>query len=210
MLKAEDFLIRAMIVKGMIGPADVERAKAELTAQDESIVARRVGRNVISGRDVAMIRALVCEVPFVDLDHFEIDIRNASLLPKSIAETHEAFPLFDMERGVVVGMTDPLNFRGLDQIRQRIRRNVEAVLCDPEALGKLITRAYRHGYARDDAPAAEEHDAPETAAPSAPTPRRYVRLSVPRSRTRTRSSSRRSRGRAAAGGWRARGPGGSG
>ena len=167
MLRADDFLIREMIVKGVIGPGDVERAKGEMTDQCESVIDHLVSKGVIAGRDVAMIRALVCEVPFVDLDHFEIDIRNASLLPKSVAETHEAFPLFAMERGVIVGMTDPLNFRGLDQIRQRVRQNVEAVLCEPEALRKLIARAYRHGFARDEASGEGEHEATETA-PSDP------------------------------------------
>ncbi len=162
MLKADDFLIREMIVKGAIGPKDVERAKAEAEAENEgddrSVVERLVAKGVISSRDVSMIRALVCEVPFVDLDHFEIDIRNASLLSKSLAETHEAFPLFAMEQGVVVGMTDPLNFRGLDQIRQRVGRNVEAVLCEPESLRKLIARAYRHGFAKEDHRDGEDHE----------------------------------------------------
>ena len=161
MLKADDFLIREMIVKGVIGPQDVERAKGETQGQDVSVIDHLVSQGVISSRDVAMVRALVCEVPFVDLEHFEIDIRNASLLPKAIAETHEAFPLFALEKGVVVGMSDPLNFRGLDQVRQRLRRNVEAVLCEPDALGKLIARAYRHGFTQASVAEAESDTAVE-------------------------------------------------
>jgi type IV pilus assembly protein PilB len=141
MLRSEDFLIREMIDKGLASPEEVERARSE---QPESDVAETlVASGVVESRDVALARAVVCETPFVDLERYDVTLQNAELLPRAVAEAHTAFPLFVFDRGAVIGMADPLDFRGLDQIRQRLARDVEAVHCEPRLLRELISRAYR-------------------------------------------------------------------
>jgi type II secretory ATPase GspE/PulE/Tfp pilus assembly ATPase PilB-like protein len=141
MLRSEDFLIREMIDKGLASPADVDRARSEHPNGD--VAAALVSSGVVESRDVALARAVVCETPFVDLERYDVTLQNAELLPRGVAEAHTAFPLFVFDRGAVIGMADPLDFRGLDQIRQRLSRDVEAVHCEPELLRELISRAYR-------------------------------------------------------------------
>jgi len=141
MLRSDDFLVREMIDRGLASPEDVDRARAEHPDLDVASALSEAG--VVSSRDVALARAVVCEAPFVDLSRYDVSLQNASLLPRAVAEAHTAFPLFVFDEGAVIGMADPLDFRGLDQIRQRLGRDVEAAHCEPGALRELINRAYR-------------------------------------------------------------------
>jgi len=140
-LRSDDFLVQELLAKGLV--SSEEAALASREAADGDVAGRLVERGSVTSREVALTRAVVCETPFVELDRYEIALENASLLPRAVCEAHSAFPLFALESGVVVGMTDPLDFRGLDQIRRKLELDVEAVLCEPSALEELIGRAYR-------------------------------------------------------------------
>jgi len=147
MLKADDFLLSELVAKGVVRPGDVDRARQEAGARSLTPIDALQSLSLASSRDIALVRALVCETPFVDLNHFEIDLTHASLLDRSIAETHQVFPLFVMDPGVIVGVADPLNYRGLELVRQRLGREIEVVICEPKALKRLIDRAFRQGQA---------------------------------------------------------------
>jgi hypothetical protein len=136
-LKADDFLLREMVAKGVVRAADIDRARAEATARSTTPIEALQSLSLASPRDIALVRALVCETPFIDLNHFALDLSQAALLDRSVAELHQVFPLFVMEAGVIVAAADPLNYRGLELVRQRLGREIEVVLCEPRALRRL-------------------------------------------------------------------------
>ncbi len=144
MLRSDDFLVQELVHKGLVSAEDVQRAERQNPEGDVADELIKLG--VVASRDVSLTRAVVCETPFVDLSRYDITLQNAELLPRAVAEAHTAFPLFVFDEGAVVGMADPLDFRGLDQIRQRLGKDVEAALCDPEQITALINRAYRRTH----------------------------------------------------------------
>ncbi|MBY0307226.1 MAG: GspE/PulE family protein, partial [Phycisphaerales bacterium] len=101
-----------------------------------------VEQSVLTPRQVALVRAQICEVPFVDLEHYQVDIANARRMPKSMSESLGALPLFVLEETATVGMANPLDLRAVDQLRAALKCDVEPVLCEPKALKGLIDRAY--------------------------------------------------------------------
>lgn len=138
----DDYLLRALMEEGLIDAAGMARAR-DLSAErslpiDEAIVEA----GVLSGREVAITRALMSECVFVDLDRYAIDITHARLLPRSVAVKHSAFPLFIAGGIATVGMTDPLNVKAIDQVRQHLRLEIDPVLCVPSVLRALIAKAY--------------------------------------------------------------------
>lgn len=144
MHRSDDYLVQELVRKGLVCETDVNRAR---DANPEGDTADElVALGAVTSRDAALMRAVVCETPYVDLNRYDITLKNAELLPRAFAEAHTAFPLFVFDAGVVVGMADPLDFRGLDQIRQNLDRDVEAVLCEKDLLRALIARAYRRTH----------------------------------------------------------------
>ncbi len=142
MLDAGRFVIEALLDEGLITPGGRDRALAHAQKAGVGAPEALVALGLVSGRDVAITRARLCELPFVDLAAFEVDFRNASLLPRRTAEDAGAFPLFVIDGVATVAMLDPLSLQDVDQVRRALRLEVDPVLCEPDALRGLIARCY--------------------------------------------------------------------
>ncbi len=142
MLDHEEFLVAALVEEGLIGKPAAEEAARFAAEHSLRISKALVQRGLVSGRDIALVKATIFECPFVDVDQFQIDVRNAALLPRGTAETLEAFPLFNTGTVATVGMVNPMDLRAVDQLRTLLKVEVEPVLCEGEALQRLIDRAY--------------------------------------------------------------------
>lgn len=140
-MDTNSFLLRTLIADKLITERDLSRAQERPGDPLESLV----NLGVISHRALAITRAKVCEYPFVDLPLYEIEHKNAALLPRALAEKFQVFPLFVFEQTVTVAMIDPLNLQAIDQVRQIVKREIEPVVCDAQLLKGLIARAYSLG-----------------------------------------------------------------
>lgn len=155
-----DFIQQALIEADYLDSDRLAQVKAH--AAEEGVTAEQaaVALGFVSASQLAIVKAGVHEVPYVNLANHEINFANANLVPKSVAERYLLFPLFHLDGVVVVGMDDPLNLAAQDQVRQHARCEVEAVLCEPEQLRALINRAYRLSVgAADDSVAVDDHRA---------------------------------------------------
>jgi len=141
-LETNDYIVAAMVEEGVVDRASVDRAKDLATRQRISVCEALVSQGSVTRQAVAITRATLIECLYVNLNDFDIDIRNARLLPRALAERHGAFPLFDLSGVMTLGMGDPLDLSAVDQIRALLRAEIEPVLCEPEALAALIERAY--------------------------------------------------------------------
>lgn len=145
MLEHDDFVVSALLEEGVIDRAALEEAQRAGAARQQPVLAALVESGKATVRQVALCRAMIGEVPFVDVEQYRIDIRNAGMLPRSVAEGLKAFVLFDLGEVVTVGMANPLDLRGVDQLRAVLKQEVEPVLCEEEALCRLVERAYSLG-----------------------------------------------------------------
>ena len=142
MLEAGNFLTQTLVDDGDITEADAERARGHARANGGDVIDALISLNIVGSQRVAVARAKICEYPFVDLGKYQVDIHNASLMPRGAAENICAFPLFVVDGTATVGMLDPLDLGGIDRIRQLLKCDVDPVVCDPEQLKTLIGRAY--------------------------------------------------------------------
>ncbi len=142
MLDSNDILVRALLEEGVIDDAQALRAQRHAAENGQTVPEAIVALSIARSRDLSIARAAICECPFVDVDAYTIDFRNARRLPRSLADKVGAFPLFCLGEVATVGMLDPLNLRAVDQIRQALRTDVDVVLCDADPLRALIARAY--------------------------------------------------------------------
>lgn len=142
MLDSRHFVIRTLLADGVIKDAEVRRATEHAVTLGGDILESLVALGIVPSRRLAIARAKVCEYPFVDLNHFDIDIRNTRFVPRATAEKLTAFPLFVIDGVATVAMLDPLNLQAIDQLRQSLKSDVDPVVADAEQLRGLISRAY--------------------------------------------------------------------
>jgi type IV pilus assembly protein PilB len=152
MLEHDDFVMAALVEEGLLTRAQADETARWASEKQMTPTAALVQRGTLTGRQIALCRAMICEAPFVDLEQYRVDIRNAALLPRSVAESLRAFVLFDLGRSVTVGMANPLDLRAVDQLRTMLKQDLETVLCEGEALSRLIERAYSLSGGTDAAP----------------------------------------------------------
>ncbi|MFG0259303.1 MAG: GspE/PulE family protein [Phycisphaerales bacterium JB041] len=169
MTQGNDFVIAAMLEEGLIRRDQLESGTRYAAEHDLPLPEALVVLGVVSRRAMAVCRAQIFECPFVDLDAFQINVRNTQLLAQSAAERLMAFPLFDLGDVVTVGMADPLDLHAVDQLRRTLGAEVDPVLCDSEALAALIARTYALTAGRIDPeyPEADGHSRTAGAEPEA-------------------------------------------
>ncbi|MEM1424431.1 MAG: GspE/PulE family protein, partial [Planctomycetota bacterium] len=119
--------------------AEIERRASDDGCSIEEAIERE---GVADQQDIAVSKAVLFEVPYVDLEYYSIDINNASLIERGIAESARVFPLFVSESVATVGMADPMDLSAIDRLRQVLRREIDAVVCERSALERLIGQAY--------------------------------------------------------------------
>lgn len=142
MINTSEYLVRSLLDEGLLNAGQVEQAKRAAAEQGIAVDEALSELGFVTPRDIGLVRATLLEVSFVDLASYDVDINNAKLLPRGVAEKHQAFPLFIQGDVVTVGMVDPLNIKAIDQVRQLIKAEIDAVLCVPESLASLISKAY--------------------------------------------------------------------
>lgn len=142
MTQGNDFVIAAMLEEGLIQQDQLEAGTRYAEEHALSLPEALVVLGVVSRRQMAICKAEIFECPFVDLDAFEVNIRNTQLLAQSSAQRLMAFPLFDLGDVVTVGMADPLDLHAVDQLRRLLNTEIDPVLCDHQALSELIARSY--------------------------------------------------------------------
>jgi type IV pilus assembly protein PilB len=144
MFEHDDFAISALLEEGKLTPEIVATARKNVAASEKpiSISDALIAMSAVSAAHLAVVRAQIAETPYVNIDHYTIDLRNSNKLPKTLAESIHAFPLFLIDAVATVGMVNPLDLRAVDQLRAVLRCDVEPVLCDHTQLQGLIERAY--------------------------------------------------------------------
>ena len=142
MMDSSQYVVRALLAERVMSDAEAKRAQEHALSHGWDIADSLVELGIVGTRRLAIERAKICECPFVDLTHYDIDFGNTLLAPRAMLERLTAFPLFVHDGVATVGMLDSLNLATIDQLRQLLRMDVEPVLCDAEQLRGLIARAY--------------------------------------------------------------------
>lgn len=156
MIDGSEFIIQSLIDEGELTEEAYERAKEHARDHSISVAEAVVGLQLVDSRRLALAKAAVCEYPFVDLNHLDINIRNAELLPKRTAESLSVFPLFVLDGVATIAMDDPMDLRAIDQIRQQLHCDVDPVVCDRVQLERMTQRAYSLYRTGDDSAVSDE------------------------------------------------------
>lgn len=138
----DTFLEQALLEARLLSTQQMADARHYAAHHECDMIDAFVRSGAVSGRDLALTYADVCESPFVSLDDYEVCFSNTQLLPRAVAERYHAFPLFMLDGVLTVAMEDPLDLEATDQVRQIVKCEVDAVLCEREVLRRLIARAY--------------------------------------------------------------------
>jgi type IV pilus assembly protein PilB len=81
-------------------------------------------------------------LPFVDLDTYLIDEKVVNIIPEEMARRHTLIPLFKIGDTLTVAMTNPLNLLALDEVRNKVKTDVEIAISTEKKIKKAIDQHY--------------------------------------------------------------------
>jgi len=124
-----------------------DQLKAALEEQKRS--GRKLGRIFIDSgflteEQIGVALARQLQVPFIDLKHFNIKPEVATRLPETLARRFRAIVLEDSGAFFRVGMADPTDLFGYDEITRVLKRDIQLAVVSESLLLQTIDRVYRH------------------------------------------------------------------
>jgi type IV pilus assembly protein PilB len=81
-------------------------------------------------------------LPYVDLDTYLIDEKMVKTIPEEMARRHTLMPLFKIGSTLTVAMTNPLNLLALDELRNKVKTDVEIAISTEKKIKKTIEQHY--------------------------------------------------------------------
>jgi MSHA biogenesis protein MshE len=123
-----------------------EQLNAALATQKQS--GRKLGRVLIENGYIAeeqLLKFLAQQlnVPYIDLKRFHYKPETVRLIPEAHARRFRAIALEDTDRGLLVGMADPTDIFGYDELSRVLKRPLRLAVVQEAELLKTVDTVYR-------------------------------------------------------------------
>jgi len=133
-----DFLIGL----GVITADQLKRASQEQKQRGERLEQAIVRLSYAKEELTLQCLADYFNLPYVDLDTYLIDEKVVKIIPEEMARRHTLIPIFKIGDTLTVAMTNPLNLLALDEVRNRVKTDVEIAISMEKKIKKAIEQHY--------------------------------------------------------------------
>ena len=151
MTTADDYVIQFIQDKGLVSPADVTLARADLGAipdgqnPDTLALAKLVETGKVAWAKITEALSKEFDMELVDLSQIAPAEDVLKLISRDQAERHNILPLQMDGVELVVAISDPLDTETIDSISRMLKVALNPKLAPPEELKAAISRCYNGG-----------------------------------------------------------------
>lgn len=118
-----------------------ERAYSQAISQRTLFVTYLVEHNILDSKQIAYAASQEFGVPLIDINVIDLDQAPIGLVEEKLIRTHHAIPLFRRGNRLFLGVSDPTNISGLDEIKFHTGLTTEAIVVEEDKLTKFIEAA---------------------------------------------------------------------
>ncbi len=133
-------LARRLILDGLMSEQEVLQATEQARKKRVSFVPYLVESKILSGREIAESAAQEFGMPLFDLNALDIRQAPVSLVQEKLIRKHHALPLFRRGGRLFMGVSDPTNHQGLDEIKFHTGLSTEVILVEEHKLEASIEK----------------------------------------------------------------------
>src|SRR4030042_3263820 len=133
-----DFLVEL----GVITTDQLKKASQEQKQRGERLEQTIVRLGYTKEELILQCLADYFNLPYVDLDTYLIDEKIAKTIPEEMARRHTLIPLFKIGNTLTVAITNPLNILALDEVRNKVKTDVEIAISTEKKIKKAIEQHY--------------------------------------------------------------------
>lgn len=133
-----DFLVGL----GILPPDQLRKA-----AQEQKRGGERLEQTIVRlgyAKEELILQALAdyFNLPFVDLDTYLIDEKVVKMIPEEMVRRHKLIPIFKIGETLTVATANPLNIHALDEVRNKVKTDVEIAISTETKIKKAIDQHY--------------------------------------------------------------------
>jgi len=96
-------------------------------------------KKYVTDQDMALSMGRCTDTPFINLAKVRIDPEISELVPKEMAKSYKLTPVCTLDGKLYVAMADPLNVLALDDVRQRTKMDVVAMIATEKAVNDSLS-----------------------------------------------------------------------
>ena len=134
-------LARRLVSDGLIEAEKAVEAQDKAAKQKIPLVNYLVESELVGAAILGQIAAEEFGMPLFDVMSLDLSLAPVKLVEEKLINRHRALPLFKRGRRLFVGVSDPTNMRGLDEIKFHTNLGVEPILVRDDSLTKAIDDA---------------------------------------------------------------------
>jgi len=141
----EDYILEILQETSLISQSQLESARED-KQRDETVIESLIRKGFVTQEDITRSLAAHASMDFVDLTGLTLPEEVLQQLPKDVAKRFKIVPVAETETGLMIAVSDPLDFDTFDALHALLQRDIEFVCATPDA----IQAAYRKYYASAD------------------------------------------------------------
>ena len=134
-------LARRLVMDNQLTDEQAERAHQDALKKRVPFVSYLVENKMLDSIAIANAASQEYGVPLFNLDVLDMAEIPVKLVEEKLIRTHHALPLFKRGNRLFLGLSDPTNLRGLDEIKFHTGLTTEAVVVEEDKLSRAIETA---------------------------------------------------------------------
>ncbi len=141
MQQNQDYVLKVLQDVGLVSHKQIDAARAHLDGQN-NIVDLLIKGGVVSESDVSRSLAAQAHMDWIDLSSMVIPPTIIKQIRAEDARRFKVIPIAFGETGLVVAVSDPLDFDTIDSLSFLLQRELELVCTSPEKIREALIKYY--------------------------------------------------------------------
>jgi type IV pilus assembly protein PilB len=133
-------LAKRLIADGVIDEVAVRKAYQETAKTERTWLAFLVEQQQVSSRLIAECASEEFGVPLFLLESMDVECIPKGLVQENLIRKHHALPLFKRGNRLFIGVADPSNLQGLDDIKFNTGLTTEPIVVEQDKLSQFIEK----------------------------------------------------------------------
>lgn len=143
MTSNDEYVLEILLENGAVTSGQVDSVREiESVQHGGSIVDALIAEDVVAESDVLATLAGQLGMEFVSLQGLDIPADVREMIPVEAARRYHVLPVYKIEDGVAIALSDPLDFDAIDSLRYILKCNVEGVVASRDEINVALDRYY--------------------------------------------------------------------
>ncbi len=134
-------LAHRLVQDNLLTEETATKALKRAASQRVPFVSYLVERNLLGSKQIAHAASEEFGTPLFDLDALDLTQAPISLVDEKLLRTHRVLPLFKRGTRLFLGVSDPTNVEGVDQIKFHTGLSTETIIVEEDKLARTIESA---------------------------------------------------------------------